>query len=281
MKQLFFILVLLIFVPNLANASTLYACTSGGTFSGNIWTATTLDQATCAAGAGPGTTNDLVLNSASGNITIAGVAAANNFDMTGYASTLTINTNQTFTVSGNTTLGGTVAGLGTLSIASTSTFTSNSVALPVTFTISNGVTLTLVGDLTVTGIWRIANHTNITLAGAYNISVGTLNIYPQASTTVLTLVSGQTLTVTTALNILGTPQGSGTIQSSIASSATTLKYTGTPSNMFVSYFNFTDVNATGSSMAIFVYNSTGLPITLTRTTNMIKVTTANIGGIMI
>lgn len=101
--------------------------------------------------------------------------------------------------------------------------------------------------------------------GAYNISCDALSIGPTPKTVKLT--SGQTLSISTSMNLNGS-----TVSSYTPSSAMYLNYSGTIVNGKVVGSTFTDVDASGSAQVIPNYNGG----TLTRTTNITNYTAADL-----
>jgi hypothetical protein len=194
---------------------------------------------------------------------------------------ININTSGTITLSGTipyttgtiTYTAGTVTpGTSTLSIAG-STCTLNTGAMNwynLAFAAGNS-TVTLGSALNMTGTLSATNYSP-TFSGAYSLSCGTLTLVAATANVSLTYPAGQTLTVTGAMNVIGTPSYAPTIKSGTASSPAYLAYTGTPANEKVCFAIFTDIDASGSS-AGWLDNWFGG--TLTRTKAVINRTSAD------
>lgn len=152
-------------------------------------------------------------------------------------------------------------------ILNTGGITWNDVFLP-----SSVVTITLASDFTIAK--DLAISVTIAFAGAYNIScLNFTYINIALGNRDLTLVAGQTLTITNGLFLNGGSDYTLTIKSSVASSATYLNYSGTPANCQVYEMTFTDVDASGSAQGLDNWYGG----TLTRTTNITNRTSADIG----
>jgi hypothetical protein len=121
----------------------------------------------------------------------------------------------------------------------------------------------------------------LTMAGAFNITVGTLRggTTSTGGSGGLKLVAGQTLNVTTAFQLVGVPLSgvSFTILSATASSPTYLNYTGTLANENIFNTGFTDVQSQGTIIPgygpVLADINAG---TLTRTSGIRNFTVANI-----
>jgi hypothetical protein len=212
-----------------------------------------------------------------------------------YAGNLTMSAN--LTISGNITLssGMTFSGTGSLIMNAAGTVTGNSCASsPAQLQLTgsgaktlntNGTTWTQVspasGEQTITltsalqcTTLYISNYGNVTFAGAYNITAGTL-ILSGYSPFTLTFVSGTTVTITTAINIGATISNTttNTIKASTASSAVTFNYTGTAANCNIDACIFTDIDATGSTIGILDMWK-GASAALTRCKNAVFTVTA-------
>ncbi len=138
--------------------------------------------------------------------------------------------------------------------------------------------MTLTSALSTTSLTVLAGSIG-TFSGAYNITTGTLNIYSTSSNASLILVAAQTLSITTAINadsLFNVPSVASTvtIKSATSSSSTFINYTGAANKKNIVGVIFTDINASGSNQALFNYFGN----TLTRTVNIINVTSSNIGG---
>jgi hypothetical protein len=200
--------------------------------------------------AGPPIAGDTAIFDAdfdAGNITVAATAACTTLTVqAGATGTLTFSASYQLIVAGNVTfvtgfnIGLSSVTSGGLTISTTATLTSAGLTLP-NLLLSGSATYTLVGDLTVSGLFYPSNSTPI-LAGAYNIACGTFTRGSANGT--LTLVSGQTLTVSTTINIGGLFFTPTTIKSSTPSSDAFIQYDGTAANRKVYGTTFTDINFT-------------------------------------
>jgi hypothetical protein len=236
-KIIFFVLLLL--MANKAYAATLYGCTSGGTFSGNIWVTSTGAQAACTGGAGPGTTNALVMNAATGNITIGGAAAAASLDQTNYAGTLAFGT-QTFTISGTAKIGSAMTSTsGTLSVAGGVTLLSTVTGSFPTLTIAGASTLTsggftwpgslklsVAGNVVLSGNW--INTGLVTYTAATNLNVTTAETLTTNGGLTMTSASGTTPTATIIIGGSGGVwSGSTALSNNLTFNCTTATISGT------------------------------------------------------
>ena len=106
--------------------------------------------------------------------------------------------------------------------------------------LTNNCTINLTSNLTGTGLFNTGT-TISTFSGAYNCSFGSMSMSSNAS---LTLVSGQTYTVTGTFTASGTSGSHITLKSSTATSAAFLKV-GTSS--IVSYVDTTDIDSSGGN----------------------------------
>lgn len=238
------------------------------------------------------------LTATSGGITVTLTAAAacTTLTCTGFTGTLALSA-YILTVAGNVTLGSgmtvsgakisvsaaaTVAGGGlasapiTLSFSGTAgkTLTASGTTWGAVEALSGAQTITLGADLTATELNITNNFGTTTFAGAYNITVGTLR-FGYGATIGLIFKAGQTVTVTSALQLI-TPAGRvNTLASDTASSTFALVYNGTAANALVANMTMTDVAYSGSTV-------TGLDNwyggTLTRTSGITNRTSADIGG---
>jgi fibronectin-binding autotransporter adhesin len=149
----------------------------------------------------PLSTDAVVATATSGNLTITAGAAANTVNLTNYVGTLTINSGQTWTISGGVTLvaGMTTAGTGTLALGTVGTYTSAS-----SLNISWNVNFSASVVYTISGTWQINGLT--TLAGATGTFTGG-NINLGGS---VTMTGNPTGTCTFTFNGTGTWTGSST-----------------------------------------------------------------------
>jgi hypothetical protein len=210
-------------------------------------------------------------------VTVSAAAACTTLTCTGFTGTLAFGSFYV-TVAGNVTLGSgmtvpsttsggiavsaaaTVAGGGLASFPAAMWLTgTGAVTLTAsgttwgTLTISGGAkTVTLGAALTATTLNISDNWANTTFAGAYDITAATFWFGYSTGSVTLTLVSGQTLTVTGAMRCFGAPKTtySHTIKSSTASSSTALVYSGASADCAVASVTFTDVAYSGSTVTV-------------------------------
>ena len=154
------------------------------------------------------------------------------------ASTLTID--NSFTVSGTTTL------------AASLTMSGNYATNLGTISVSGPAILTRVNSVTITEI-NVNPGVTFTVAGAYAQTVGTLTVDRGGT---LVFPSTQTLTVSTRIDVCGSSKATTTIRAATGSSAFTLTYNGTSANMNIDSATFTDVTAT-----VTLYNHNGGTLT--------------------
>jgi len=141
-------------------------------------------------------------------------------------------------------------------------------------------TVTLSSDLTCTGKLSISTQGTTEFAGAFDIDCGTLYMAPDGAigaASVLSLVAGQTLTVSTAMYVTSTMYDnvlySNTIQSSTESD-TNLAFAGAAADCKIFNTIFTYVDASTSAQGIDNWYGG----TLSNTTNITNRTSADIGG---
>lgn len=257
--------------------ATLYAMNAGGNWAtAGSWSTVGDKDANRAANpssAAPTTSDDCILDDYSGNITVNTTScAAKTLTCTGYTGTLTFTSGQILQCNGNCTFDNTMtlSGTGTLRFGVAAvTLTMDGLTFPgsISFTAFN-TTLTLTGNLTITGSLTITSL--FTFSGAYNVTCGILYL---VSSYDLTLVSGQTYTITDFLlivnaNSIGASIG---VKASTASSAVYLNYSGTAANCKIFGRYFTDIDASGSAVALLNWHGG----TLTRTENIYNVTAAS------
>jgi hypothetical protein len=242
--------------------ATYYARSTGGNWSANTsWDST---SSSGAGPAGPPIAGDTAIfdSGSTGTITLTAAAACTVLNMTGHGGTLALSYN-TLIVSGNVTIGGTItaSGAGGIAVNAASTITGG-VAFPGNLalsgtagktvtssgttwgavTIASGAqTVTLGDDLTGTLLNISGNYGHTTFSGAHDITCDTFR-FGFSQPVNLTLVSGQTMTVSTAMQLYGRPAAACQIKSSTASADTFLHYNGTAANCLMSNMMFTDVN---------------------------------------
>jgi len=153
----------------------------------------------------------------------------------------------------------------------------------VTMSSTGTPTITLTSDFNCTSFVLVQNSV-CSFSGAYDISVGSLGFNTGVNASALKIPSGQTLTVTTRLFMLGTYLDifsvvSRTLQAVTASSTIYLDYLGAASDCCVVAASFVDVDASGSAQPIddwYQAQTTGA--TLTRVVNIASKTSDDIGG---
>jgi hypothetical protein len=282
--------------------ATYYGVKGSSNWNSGNWSLTSAKDATrTGSGVTPTASDNCILDdwsSDGGGVTWtinATTCACQTLNCTGYAGTLAFTSSQKLTVSGSVTFTSsmTCTGAGNLTV-STGTIATGGIAVSITtlsltgsvtmntngttwgnIDIDNAITLTLTSNLTCSGSLYIKN--GLTFSGAYNISCGTLKqTFFWSGSTTLTIVSGQTLTVTTSLLLSGDYVGSYTItvRSGTASSAAYLTYQGTVANCKIAGVTFTDIDASGSAQGLDNWYGG----TLTRCTNITNRTSTDIGG---
>lgn len=170
---------------------------------------------------------------------------------------------------------GTITAVGTLSIAgSPITFNTNGMTWAGMVTAAGAATINLSSNLTLSGVLSMAT-TPLTIAGAYDITMGTL-LHNIANNATVTLQSGQTYTATNELRMNGHTAYTIHYKASTPSSAFYLKYQGTAANQKVYNMTFTDADARSSSMGIFNWQGG----TLTRCYGIYNVNPNHLGGLI-
>jgi hypothetical protein len=185
------------------------------------------------------------------------------------------------TIAGTISTGTISYGTGTLSYSSGSLPTNSILNIEASCTInSNGYfwpnitplvtnTITITSPLNVLGTLLV--NSNTTFSGNFAINASTFTSFPSANTTI-TFVSGQTLNVTSALNLVQISGVQINVQSSTSSASSSISYTGTNvNNAYVNGgVNFTDIAALGRSL--INYNGGNL----IRTSNIFNRTAAQV-----
>jgi hypothetical protein len=240
--------------------ATKYAINTGAlTWTGSSWN-TASNQSTSNTVA-PTTADTAVLDQYSSNMTIntTGCTCAV-LTMTGYTNTLTFGAGNTLLLNsaGPSTLAGTLAGTGTLSTKGTTVngtgLGTNTVALYIggnatintdgttwgSFSIGTGYTCTLGSNFQCTGDFGVRTNTAGIIAGAYDITCGSLTLQNKCT---LTLVANRTLT-TGAIYISGVQGFATTLKSSSASTNTNINFTGSEDNSVMFGATLTDINFT-------------------------------------
>lgn len=250
------------------------------------WNVNTSWDSASSGGAGPAGPpaygDDVIFDSGyTGTITVTANAVAQSITVQAGA-TGTLHINDTFGVGING--GGTkfvtlasgftfsATGTGKLTVSTALTITSGGVSIP-NFYCTTGITVTLADAFTVAGAIELFPTTAFAFAGAYDISCATLRCHgAYATASSVSLVAGRTLTVSTAMRIVGLFHGDAfTIQSATNSSDTYLHYNGAVADCKVFGAKFTDINC-----AHAIDNWYGG--TLTRTTGITNRTSADIGA---
>lgn len=248
--------------------ATYYARAVNGNWSAN----TSWDSASSAGAgpAGPPIAGDTAVFDAgsTGVITLSASAACLNLNMDNHGGTLALSSSGlTIGTNGSIVLGGTItATTGYIGIGGNVSITCNAITIPQLRHSASG-TYTLNDDLLATTLW-IQGTSSPVFAGAFDIIC--TNFYYASSvsaTSSLTLVAGQTLSVSTLMSLIGASNIVATIKSGTGSSDTFIDYNGTDANRLVANITFTDVNA-----AHPIDNWYGG--TLTRCTNIQNVTSA-------
>lgn len=214
----------------------------------------------------PTSSDDVVATATSGQLTVNVASVAKTFIMTGYTNTLTLN--NTLTVAGAVTFvaGMTIAGTSNLICTTTATLTSGGKTLTGGLQLKGTSQTYTFGDAwTINGAWTFAGTTAVTLAGAFNVTAGTIAISNTTSTAgqIITLVSGQTYTVTTAFNCFALTSTIHTLKASTPSSPAYLNLQN-GATMDVGYLNVTDINSSGG---ITIWDFQGGSTALLRTVN--------------
>jgi hypothetical protein len=143
------------------------------------------------------------------------------------------------------------------------------------YNIITNITLSSDFQATTITIGFIVGLLYYTVAGAYTITCDSLDAeFDAVSQPLIRFEAGTTIVVNSNLIISGTGQFTIPFQSSSAGSEIYLDYLGTPGDCFVARGEFTDVDASGSAQAIDNWYGG----TLTRCTNIINRTSADIGG---
>jgi hypothetical protein len=227
--------------------------------------------------AGPPVAGDTAIfdSGFTGNITVAATAACTVLTcQAGATGTLTWGSGITLTVAGNVTfvsgfnLSGTT---GTLAQSVNADLTTGGLQIPGNYTVSGSRSIALKAALDVAGTITF-NGATTAFTGAFDATCSYLCFGSnQISAMTLTLVAGQTITVSTGLLLGAGGFSSCTIKSSTASSDTFLHYNGTAAKCKVAGVTFTDINC-----AHPIDNWYGG--TLTRTTGITNRTSADIGG---
>lgn len=274
-----------------------YAVASGNWSATSVWS----DSDGGAPGSSAPVDGDNVyLTATSGAITVTltALGACTTLTCTGYTGTLAFGI-YLLTVAGNVTLdsgmtvtgttGGikvsaaaTVAGGGLasfpavleLSGTGAKTVTASGTTWGTFKTTSGAQTVTLGAALAATIFDMSLNFETTTFAGAYDITAGTFYWgYPAAIS--LVIPAGQTVTVSTAMQLIAPPNRVNTLASGTASSTFALVYNGAAADCEVANMTFTDVAYSGATV-------TGLDNwyggTLTRTSGITNRTSADIGG---
>jgi len=253
--------------------ATYYAVNAGGVWTtGATWSTVSAKDASRVGGSvAPTNADDCIADDYSGSLTVSSTAAAKTFNCAingNYAGTLTINASIILAISGSITFSTTmtIAGTGILRISAASSITTNGKQIPNLSLYYNG-NITLLDALTVAGAIT-QDGTAPVFVGAFNITCATLTFCFGT----ITLVSGQTLTVTSTLNINKRfTDAVITLKASTASSAAFFNFSGSIANCNIAQATFTDIDASGSAQGLDNWYGG----TLTRTTNITNRTGAD------
>jgi hypothetical protein len=177
-----------------------------------------------------------------GNITIAASAACATLTcQAGATGTLTWGAGQRLSTTANVAF---VSGFhlsgdtGILRISGPMTLTMGGLTVPGTIEIFSNSTFTL-GDDAACGTLINSGGATTAFAGAHNIACDVFTVNGLYS---LSLVAGQTLLISTGINIAVNAFGAATIKSATASSDAFLHYNGTAANCKIAGAIFTDIN---------------------------------------
>ena len=273
MKKTLLIAMLLVFISASPSFAVTYYFKTAGVnnnwSNGANWCDQTNGAGTC--GTAPTASIDAVIDSNSGTVVIdTTTCVSKTITATGFTGDITFTAGQTLGVSGDITFDNThtLSGTGTLQPKAAGTITMDGLTFPGNVIIANTATYTLAGNLAITGTLTIANSA-VTFSGAYDISCDTFSYYGNVTT--VSFVSGQTLTIATAMYLSAVSSAGATFKGVTASSDTFLHFNGLASACRISGIIFTDVNA-----AHALDNWYGG--TLTRTTGITNRTSADIGG---
>lgn len=308
MKKILIFLFILVFLSRQAFALTpQYLCSTATTWAGPNWVLLTASQAACTGGTVNTTTDQAVLNAASGSVTMGASTTTTGLNMTGYAGTLTLSSGQTLTVAaGNlATLQGDIEGPGniasgsggvtlagniTSSVLPTLNFNGAQTFTPAGFSWDGNIgtansfgafTVTMAGNVLIQGMLSLNNSqgAQMSFGGAFNLQTSGYVIDQYMSGGTYSFPANNTLTITNSM-MIGILGATTTINSGTTSTAFKLNYTGAPSNHIIVNTNFTDVNASGSSEGLMDYYGGTAP-TLTRSTNIYTKSASSFGLLMI
>lgn len=256
-------------------ATTYYAYQTGNWATNASWSTNNPPDATN-TGTYPVAGDTAIFNASfTGTITLAASAACLNLTMTGNGGTLAFTSNNMSIGSGGAiVLDGTItATTGGIVVSGNIELTCNTVTFPGFIRFGTSGTYKLNDDLDATNI-IISSSTPI-FSGEHDILCTNFYGVPTVSAnTSLSLVAGQTLTISNSITCSAMGLYTYTIKSATESSATNINYSGTVANCNVSGVTFIDIDASGSAQRIDNWNGG----TLTRTTGITNVTSADIGG---
>jgi hypothetical protein len=217
---------------------------------------------TGATGATPTASDDCILDDWTSNgggivITVDNTACVcKTLVCTGYAGELAFTATKQLSVSGNVTFASThtLSGTGTLRVLANASITMGTLTFPGSVTLS-GYTYTLTEALNITG--TLIFISSATIAGAFSISCGTLSLNVSTVAT-LSFVAGQTLTISTAINLSQAMFGAVTIKSNTPGTNTTITYNGLASACKIAGVTFTDVTASASAVTLYNWYGAGV-----------------------
>lgn len=176
----------------------------------------------------PAAGDDVISIATSGPLTVTANASCKSLILTGYTSTLTVNSGVTLTISGNTTFssGMSVSGTGTLSIIETSTLTSAGKTWTGSLNFGGALKLYTLADT-----WNVDGNLSISATNNVGINGNSINVNGGYNTS---SVSTMVITGGTDINMIG----SGSITTTTASS-TQLNFTiDTLGSYSISTFSF-------------------------------------------
>jgi len=165
-------------------------------------------------GVPPTSADAVVATGTSGQLTITAAAAALTVDLTGYVSTMTVNSSQTWTISGTVfklASGMAVAGTGTVAVGVACTLTSAGVStVPWNFTLTGSVTQVLGDNWTITGLVTLGTTTNALVLNSNTLNCSSLTIGVSTGT-----VSGTSSIKIVATATVTGPSSSGALKNNL------------------------------------------------------------------
>lgn len=254
--------------------ATKYAKAAGGNWSASATWSATSSAGADSAGA-PAATDDVIFDAGANTAVVVDTTTcvAKTVTCQAAANSITFTATKILAVSGNITFyaGMTLTGTGQLTISANATLTMAGITFPGSIFTVASVTITLADALAVTGS-IYSQAANLTFAGAYSITCGSFSMGQNRTGYILTLVAGQTLTVSTSLILSSGAASNLDCKSATASSAANLVYNGTVANCKVAGVTFTDVSYSGATVTQLCNWYGG---TLTRTDGIYNATQAS------